>query len=159
MLTVSQVVTDPFEPQREDKVPELSTTIRVCGIWPRHRPLAEFWTPVGTSDRSHEFCAPSQDTLLGGTAKRVEFDYGSHFNVIDDSDLTDFICHHAWFEGDEVALPREDRVYLLGSLTGRTPKKRRRTQSWSDLVTPNVASSFPVETEQHELEPAGTGAD
>ena len=38
-----------------------------------------------------------------------------------------FIKHHAWFEGDEVALPREDRMYLLGNLTGQTPKKRRVT--------------------------------
>ena len=117
-----------------------------------------FWTPAGTRDRSHEFNVPSQDTLLGGAAKRVELDDGSHLNVIDDSDLTDFICHHAWFEGDEVALPREDRVCLLGNLTSRTPKKGRTVQPWTDRVAPNVASSFPVETEQHELEPEGTGA-
>ena len=48
---------------------------------------------------------------------------------------------------------------LLGNLTGRTPKKRRTVQSWSGRVAPNVASSFPVETEQHELEPEGTGVD
>ena len=90
-----------------------------------------FWTPAGTRDRSHEFNASSQDTLLGGAAKPVELGVGSHLNVIDDSDLTDFVYHHAWFEGDEVALPREDRVYLLGNLTGQTPKKRRMTQSRS----------------------------
>ena len=97
--------------------------------------------------------------MLGGAAKRVELDDGSHLNVIDVSDLTDFICLHAWFEGDEVALPREDRVCLLGNLTGRTPKKRRKSQSSSGRLFPNVASSFPVETEQHELEPEETGAD
>ena len=78
---------------------------------------------------------------------------------MDDSDLTDFIRHHAWFEGDEVALPRQDRVHLLGNLTGQTPKKRRVTQSRSDLKDLNVACSFPVETEQHELDPDGDGAD
>ena len=39
---------------------------------------------------------------------------GSHLNVIDDSDLTDFICHHAWFEGDEVALPTRASSLLVG---------------------------------------------
>ena len=29
--------------------------------------------------------------------------------------------------------PREDRVYLLGNLTGQTPKKRHVAQSRSDL--------------------------
>ena len=100
-----------------------------------------------------------RDTLLGGTIKRVKLDEGSYLNVLDDSDLADFIKHHAWFEGDEVALPREDRMYLLGNLTGQTPKKRRVTQSRSDLKELNVASSFLVETEQHELDPDGTGAD
>ena len=49
--------------------------------------------------------------------------------------------------------------YLMGNLTGQTPKKRRMTHSWSDLVNPNVAISFPVEREQHELDPEGAGAD
>ena len=89
----------------------------------------------------------------------MKLDDGSHLNVMDDSDLTDFIHHHAWFEGDEVALPREDRVYLLGNLTAQTPKKRRATQSRSDLKDLNVACSFSVETEQDELDPDGNGAD
>ena len=64
----------------------------------------------------------------------MKLDDGSHLNVMDDSDLADFVYHHhAWFEGDEAALPREDRVYLLGNLTGHTPKERRVTQSRSDL--------------------------
>ena len=67
-----------------------------------------------------------------------------------------FIHHHAWFEGDEVALPLGDRVYFLGNLTGQTPKKRRVTQS-SDLKELSVACSFPVETEQHELDPDVNG--
>ena len=62
-------------------------------------------------------------------------------------------------KGAEVALPREDEVYLLGTLTGQTPKKRRVTQSRSDLKDLNVACSCPVETEQHELDPDGNGAD
>ena len=78
---------------------------------------------------------------------------------MDDSDFTDFIHHHAWFEGDEVALPPEDREYLWGNLTGQTPKKRRVTQSRSDLEDLNVPCSFPVETEQNELDPDGFGAD
>ena len=77
----------------------------------------------------------SQDTLLGETTKRVKLDDGSHLNVMDDSDLIDFIHHHAGFEGDEVAFSREDRVYLLGNLTGQMPKKRRVTLSRSDLKT------------------------
>ena len=79
--------------------------------------------------------------------------------ILDDSDLADFIHHHAWFEGDDVALPRKDRVYLLGNLTGQTPKKRRVTQSRSDLKVLNAACSFPTETEQHELDPDCNGAD
>ena len=70
----------------------------------------------------------------------------------------DSICHHAWFEGDGVALPREDRVYLLGNVRVRTLKKRRTAQSSSCREFPNVASSISVETEQHELEPEETGA-
>ena len=115
-----------------------------------------FWSPAKARDRSREFNALSQDTLLGGATKRVKLDDGSHPNVMDDSDLTEF---HARFEGDEVALPREDRVYLLGNLTGQTPKKRRVTQSRSDLKDLNVACSFLVETEQHECDPGGNGAD
>ena len=97
-----------------------------------------------------------RDTLLGGATKRVKVDDGSHLK---DSDVTDFIRHHARFEGDEVALPREDRVYLLGILTSQTPKKRRVTQSQSDLKDLNAARSFPVEKEQHELDPDGNGPD
>ena len=97
--------------------------------------------------------------MLGGATKRVKLDDGSHLNVMDDSDLTDFIHHHAWFEGDEVALPRGDRVYLLGNLTGQTPKKHRVAQSLSDLKELNATCFFPVETEQHELVPDGDGAD
>ena len=54
----------------------------------------------------------------------------------------------------EVIFLREDRVYLLGNLTVQTPKKRRATQSLSDLKDLNV-----TETEQHELDPDGNGAD
>ena len=50
------------------------------------------------------------------------------------------------------------RVCMLGNLSGRTPKKRRATRSSSGQKISNVASSFPVETQQHELEPEGTGA-
>ena len=132
----------PFEIRQEDKVPELAATIRECGIWPRRRSLAVFWSPAKARDRSREFNVSSQDTLLGRATKRVKLDDGSHLNVMDDSDLTDFIHHHAWFEGDEVALPREDRVYLLGNLTGQTPKKRRATQSRFDLKDLNVDLFF-----------------
>ena len=149
VLTASHASKEsPFETRQEDKVPVLATAIRECGIWPRHRSFAVFWSP-----------AEARDTLLGEVTKRVKLGDGSHLNVMDDSDLTDFIHHHAWFEGDDVALPREDRVYLLGNLAGQTPKKRRMTQSRSDLINSNVASSFPVETEQYELDPEGTGAD
>ena len=89
----------------------------------------------------------------------MKLDDGSSLNVLDDSVLADFIHHHAWFEGDEVALPREYRVYLLGNLTGQTPKKRRVTQSRSDLKVWNETFSFPTETEQHELDPDCNGAD
>ena len=129
MLTASHVLKEhPIEIRQEDKVPELAAAIRESGIWPSHRSLAVFWSPAKARDRSREFTVLSQDTLLGGAIERVKLDDGSHLNVLDDSDLTDFIHRHAWFEGDEVALPREDRVYLLGNLTGQTPKKRRVTQ-------------------------------
>ena len=107
----------PFEIKQEDEVPELATVIRECGIWPHHRSFAVFWSPSSARDRSCEFNVLGQDTLLGGTIKRVKLDDGSYLNVLDDSDLADFIHHHAWFEGDEVALLREGRVYLLGNLT------------------------------------------
>ena len=109
--------------------------------------------------RSRELNVLSQDTLLWEATKRVKLDDGSHLNVMNDSDLTDFFHHHAWFEGDEVALPREDRVYLFGNLAGQTPQKRRAAQWRSDLKDLNMACSFPMETEQHELDPDGNGAD
>ena len=153
-----QTVTEhPFELQQEIKVPQLATTIRERGAWPHRRPLAVFWAPAGATDRSHEFSASSRDTLLGGVVPRIKLDGGSHLSVVDDSGLNDFVHHHAWFEGEEVALPREDRVCLLGSLTGRTPKRRRNVKSRLDLVASNVVVCFRVETEQHELEPKGTG--
>ena len=114
--------------KQENEVPELAAAIRERGIWPRHRSLAVFWSPSSARDRSYEFNVVGQDTLLGGSIKRVKLDDGSYLNVLDDSNLADFIKHHAWFEGDEVALPREDRMYLLGNLTGQTPKRRRVTQ-------------------------------
>ena len=88
----------PFEIRQEDEVPD-AAAIRECGIWPRHRSLAVFWSTA--RDRSREFNVLSQDTLLGGATERVKLDDGSHLNVLDDSDLADFIHHHAWFEGDE----------------------------------------------------------
>ena len=109
--------------------------------------------PRKARDRSREFNVSSQDTLLEGATKRAKLDDGSRLNVMDDSDLTDFIHHHAWFEKDEVALPREDRVYLLGHLTSQTPRRRRVAQSHSDLKHVNVARSFPVVKEWHELHP------
>ena len=63
--------------------------------------------------RSREFNVLSQDTLLGEATKRVKLDDGSHLNVMDDSDLTDFIHHHARFEGDKVALPRSTIFRLV----------------------------------------------
>ena len=159
-LTASHVLKEhPFEIKQENEVPELAAAIRECGIWSRHRSLAVFWSPSSARDRSCEINVLGQDKLLGGAIERVKLDDGSYLNVLDDSDLADFILHHAWFEGDEVALPREDRVYLLGNLTGQTPKKRRVTQSRSDLKVLNAACSFPIETEQHELDPDCNGAD
>ena len=160
VLTASQVLKEhPFEIKQEDEVPELAAAIRERGIWPHHRSFAVFWSPSSARDRSCEFNVVGQDTLLGGTIKRVKVDDGGYLNVLDDSDLADFIKHHAWSEGDEVALPREDRMYLLGNLTGQTPKRRRVTQSQSDLKVLNATCSFPVETEQHELDPDCNGAD
>ena len=111
-VLLQSVVEHPFELQREVKVPMLATMIRERGVWLRHCPLAVFWAPAGAKDRSHEFGASGRDTLLGGIIARIKFDVGSHVFIVDDSDLTEFICDHAWFEGDEVALPREDRVCL-----------------------------------------------
>ena len=62
---------------------------------------------------SREFNVLSQDTLLGRATKGVKLDDGSHLNVMDDSDFTDFIHHHAWFGGDEVALPRRDPCWEI----------------------------------------------
>ena len=117
MLTTSRVFEEhPSETRQEDEVPKLAAAIRECGIWPRHHSLAVFWSPSTERDRFREFNVLSQDTLLGGVTERVKLDDGSHLNVLDNSDLAGFIHHHAWFEG--VALPRGDRVYLLGNLTG-----------------------------------------
>ena len=114
VLTASGVLKEhPFEIEQENEVPQLAAAIRERGIWSRHRSLAVFWSPSSARDRSCEFNVLGQDTLLGGAIKRVKLDDGSYLNVLDDSDLADFIHHHAWFEGDEVALSREDRVYLL----------------------------------------------
>ena len=108
MLTASQILkVHPFEIKQEDEVPELAAAIRERGIWPHHRSFAVFWSPSSARDRSCEFNVAGRDTLLGGTIKRVKLDDGSYLNVLDDSDLADFIKHHAWFEGDEVALPRK----------------------------------------------------
>ena len=160
VLTASLVLKEhPFEIKHENEIPELAAAIRERGIWSRHRSLAVFWSPSSARDRSCEFNVLGQDTLLGGAIERVKLDDGSYLNVLDDSDLADFIHHHAWFEGDEVALPREDRENLLGNLTGQTPKKRRVTQSRSDLEVLSAACSFPIETEQHELDPDCNGAD
>ena len=148
----------PFELQQEVKIPKLATVIRERGVWPRYRPLAVFWAPAGAKDRSLEFNASSRDTLLGGITARIKLGDGSHLDVVDKSDLVDFIRHHAWFEGVEVALPREDRLCLLGHLTSRSPKRRRNAKSRLDPVASDVVVSFPVETEQHELDPEGTGA-
>ena len=132
--------------------------IRERGIWPRRCPFSVFLSPVGAKDRSHEFRAAGRDTLLGRIIAQIKLDDGSHLSIVDDSDLVEFIHHHAWFEGDEVTLSREDRLGLLGNLSGRTPNKRRATRSSSGQVFSNVASSFLVETEQHELEPEEAGA-
>ena len=69
-----------------------------------------------------------QDTLLGGTIKRVKLDDGGYLNVLDDSGLADFINHHAWFEGDEVALPRGRSSVLVGK-SDRTDAKETPSES------------------------------
>ena len=69
--------------------------IRERCVWPRHCPLAVFSAPAGAKDRSHEFRASSRDTLPGGIAAQTKLDDGSHLHVVDDSDLTDFICQEA----------------------------------------------------------------
>ena len=53
----------------------------------------------GVDNGSREFNVLSQDTLLLGATKRVKLDDGSHLNVMDDSDLNDFIHHHACSKG------------------------------------------------------------
>ena len=152
------VVKHPFELHREDKFPGPAVLIRERGIWPRQCPFSVFLAPAGAKDRFHEFRAACRDTLLGGIIARIKFDDRSHLFILDNSDLVEFIHHHAWFEGDEVALSREDPLCLSGNLTGRTSKKRQATRSSSGQVFSNVAGSFLVETEQHELEPEETGA-
>ena len=161
VLTASLVLKEhPFEIKQENEVPEFAAAIRERGIWSRHRSLAVFFFLSSARDRSCEFNVfGSRHIAWRCYRASVKLDDGSYLNVLDDSDLADFIHHHAWFEGDEVALPREDRVYLLGNLTGQTPKKRRVTQSRSDLKELNAACSFPIETEQHELDPDCNGAD
>ena len=87
--------------------------------------MSLFWCPNGAPDRLQEFNSTSPDTLFGKATSRVELEDGSTMNIIDASAFHDFINEHAWFEGDEVALPREDRLCLLGNLTGRTPRKNK----------------------------------
>ena len=56
VLTAYHVLKEhPYEIRQEDKVPELAAAIRKCGIWPRHRSLAVFWSPAKARDRSCEF--------------------------------------------------------------------------------------------------------
>ena len=62
------------------------------------------------------------------------------------SDLTDFICHHAWFEGARLLFQEKIECTCWETSQTGTPKKRRVTQSRSDLKDLNVARSFPVET-------------
>ena len=63
VLTASHVLKEhPVEIKQEDEVPELATVIRECGIWPRHRSLAVFWSPSSARDRSCEFNVLGQDT-------------------------------------------------------------------------------------------------
>ena len=100
-------------------------------------PVGRVWSPARTRDRSHEFNISSQDTLLGG-----------HLNAIDDDYFTDLINHHA--------LPREDRVYLLGNLTDWTPKKRLKKPI---SVRFNQMWRFPWRQREHEFDPETTGAD
>ena len=72
VLTVSLVFKEhPFEIKQENEVPDLAAAIRKRGIWSRHRSLAVFWSPSSARDRSCEFNVVGQDTLLGGTIKRV----------------------------------------------------------------------------------------
>ena len=83
VLTASHVLKEHlFEIKQEDEVPELATVIRECGIWPRHRSLAVFWSPSTARDRSCEFNVLGQDTLLGGAIERVKLDDGSYLNVL-----------------------------------------------------------------------------
>ena len=115
--------------------------IQERGVWPRHRPSAVFWAPAGAKKTGLSNLMHQVDTLLGGITARIKLCDGSHLNVVDNSDLIDFISHPTWFEGDEVALPRGDRLCLLGELTGRSPKGAgmqsldwiRSLRMWSSL--------------------------
>ena len=74
--------------------------------------------------------------MLGKIIARIKFDDGSHLSIVDDSDLVEFIHHHAWFEGDEVALSREDRVYLFGNFHRSNFKETSSNtiQFWSSVL-------------------------
>ena len=102
------VVNCPFELHREDKIPGFAVMIRERGTWPRRCPFSVFLSPVGAKDRSQEFRAAGRDTLLGRIIAQIKFNDKSHLSIVDDLDLVEFIHHHAWFEGDEVTLSRED---------------------------------------------------
>ena len=93
----------------------------------------------------------SQDTLLGEATKRVELDDGSHLNVMDDSDLIDFI-HDRGVRRGRGCFPTKRSSVLVGKSHRPDAKE---TPSDTIAVGPenlNVACSFLVETEQHELD-------
>ena len=101
----------------------------------------------------------SQDTLLGETTKRVKLDDGSHLNVMDDSDLIDFIHHHAGVRrGRGCFHTRRSSVHV-----GKPHRPdAKETPSDTIAVGPenlNQACSFPVETKQHEFDPDGNRAE
>ena len=113
------------------------------------------WLCSGSS-WSHEFRASSRDALLGGIAAQIKLDDGSHLYAVDDSDFTDFICHHAWFEGDEVPLSREDRVCLLEFSQDRHSGSAERYNQGLVACCRTWQAPF-LETESHELEPEENG--
>ena len=91
-------------------------------------PAAVFYTPAGIPPPHIPCTSATEDSnsLFGDLSLELDVDSGGKVTICDPGSFFEYVDTNAWFEGHEVILPREDRIYLLGNLTGgRHPRRRK----------------------------------
>ncbi len=150
----------PFEIVRSKEIPELEGYLKDHGLWPASAKLAATKVPTGRQIRAIA-PKPGEVSLLGehqavlhrdgdGVLTLVSLEdpqvhqVGDNYLLFDPGSFFELVEEHAWHDGVDVALPREDRIYLLGQLEG-TDAKRPPSKRSGVIGSSPGSQEFPTE--------------